>query len=79
MRTDRGRSARVTTTISTALRTAGRPDSVDFDALYRSSRDDLFAYVLTLLRDRASAEDVTALSFEQIGRASCRERVYSSV
>lgn len=35
------------------------------EQLYRSSRDDVYAYVLTLLRDRASAEDVTALAFER--------------
>jgi RNA polymerase sigma-70 factor (ECF subfamily) len=33
-----------------------------FEALYRSSRDDVYAYVATLLRDRAGAEDVTALA-----------------
>ncbi len=35
-----------------------------FEALYRSSRDDVYAYVATLLRDRSAAEDVTALAFE---------------
>ena len=44
-----------------------------FDALYRSSRDDVFAYVATLLRDRAAAEDVTALAFE---RAYRRRRTF---
>jgi RNA polymerase sigma factor (sigma-70 family) len=44
-----------------------------FEALYRSSRDDLYAYVLTLLRDRAAAEDVTALAFE---RAYRRRRTF---
>ncbi|MDQ6607012.1 MAG: sigma-70 family RNA polymerase sigma factor [Actinomycetota bacterium] len=44
-----------------------------FEELYRSSRDDLFAYVCTLLRDRASAEDVTALAFE---RAYRRRRTF---
>ncbi len=39
-----------------------------FEALYRSSRDDVFAYVSTLLRDRAAAEDVTAQSFERAYR-----------
>jgi RNA polymerase sigma factor (sigma-70 family) len=39
-----------------------------FEALYRSSRDDLFAYVCTLLGDRAAAEDVTALTFERAYR-----------
>jgi RNA polymerase sigma factor (sigma-70 family) len=39
-----------------------------FELLYRSSRDDLFAYVATLLNDRAAAEDVTALAFERAYR-----------
>src|SRR5437868_13234544 len=44
-----------------------------FEALYRSSRDDLYAYVATLLRDRAAAEDITALAFE---RAYRRRRTF---
>ena len=44
-----------------------------FEALYRSSRDDVFAYVATLLRDRAAAEDVTELAFE---RAYRRRRTF---
>jgi RNA polymerase sigma-70 factor, ECF subfamily len=44
-----------------------------FEALYRSSRDDLYAYVCTLLRDPAAAEDVTALAFE---RAYRRRRTF---
>ena len=39
-----------------------------FDALYRSCRDDLFAYVAGLLRDRSAAEDVTAQAFERAYR-----------
>ena len=46
--------------------TPGSTDSWErFEELYRSSRDDVFAYVFTLLRDRAAAEDVTALAFER--------------
>jgi RNA polymerase sigma-70 factor (ECF subfamily) len=41
-----------------------------FEDLYRSSRDDVYAYVATLLRDRAAAEDVTALAFERAYRKS---------
>jgi RNA polymerase sigma factor (sigma-70 family) len=44
-----------------------------FEALYRSSRDDVYAYALTLLRDRAAAEDVTAIAFE---RAYRRRRTF---
>jgi RNA polymerase sigma factor (sigma-70 family) len=39
-----------------------------FELLYRSSRDDIFAYVSTLLGDRAAAEDITALAFERAYR-----------
>jgi len=41
--------------------------------LYRESRDDVYAYALTLLRDRAAAEDVTAVAFE---RAYRRRRTF---
>jgi RNA polymerase sigma factor (sigma-70 family) len=55
----------------------GSPESQSawerFEALYRSSRDDVFAYVATLLGDRAAAEDVTALAFE---RAYRRRRTF---
>jgi RNA polymerase sigma factor (sigma-70 family) len=44
------------------------PATVGFDALYRESASDVFAYVLTLLRDRAAAEDVTAAAFERAYR-----------
>jgi len=44
-----------------------------FESLYRSSRDDVYAYVCTLLRDPAAAEDVTALAFE---RAYRRRRTF---
>jgi RNA polymerase sigma-70 factor, ECF subfamily len=44
------------------------PIALDFEALYRATRDDVFAYVATLLRDRSAAEDVTALAFERAFR-----------
>jgi RNA polymerase sigma-70 factor (ECF subfamily) len=44
-----------------------------FESLYRSSRDDVYAYVMTLLRDQAAAEDVTAVAFE---RAYRRRRTF---
>jgi DNA-directed RNA polymerase specialized sigma24 family protein len=44
-----------------------------FELLYRSSRDDIFAYVATLVCDRAAAEDITALAFE---RAYRRRRTF---
>jgi RNA polymerase sigma-70 factor (ECF subfamily) len=39
-----------------------------FEQLYRSSAADVYAYVASLLRDRAAAEDVTALAFERAFR-----------
>jgi RNA polymerase sigma-70 factor (ECF subfamily) len=44
-----------------------------FEALYRSARDDVYAYVMTVLRDPAAAEDVTAVAFE---RAYRRRRTF---
>jgi RNA polymerase sigma factor (sigma-70 family) len=59
------RSSGVTGTV-----TAPRPSraALDFDALYRAARDDVYAYVAALLRDRSAAEDVTALAFERAYR-----------
>lgn len=44
--------------------------AAEFDELYRSSRDDVFAYVAGMLRDRSAAEDVTAAAFERAYRRS---------
>lgn len=49
-------------------RSAPADADAGFDALYRESRDDVFAYVTGLLRDRSAAEDVTALAFERAYR-----------
>jgi RNA polymerase sigma-70 factor (ECF subfamily) len=46
--------------------------ALDFDALYRETRDDVFAYAATLLRDRGGAEDVTAQAFERAYRKRSR-------
>ena len=43
-----------------------------FDALYRESAADVHAYAWSLLRDRAAAEDVTALAFERAYRRRTR-------
>jgi RNA polymerase sigma-70 factor (ECF subfamily) len=61
------RSVNVNATM-TATPTAVDPDWERFEALYRSSRDDVYAYVATLLRDPAAAEDATALAFERAYR-----------
>lgn len=42
--------------------------SSPFERLYRASRDDVYAYVAGLLRDRAAAEEVTAAAFERAYR-----------
>jgi RNA polymerase sigma-70 factor, ECF subfamily len=39
-----------------------------FEALYRESRDDLYAYAAGLLRDRSAAEEVTSQAFERAWR-----------
>lgn len=39
-----------------------------FEALYRESRDDVYAYVAGLLRDRSAAEEVTSAAFEKAWR-----------
>ncbi len=46
------------------------PQAADlaFDRLYRSSRDDVYAYVASLLRDAPAAEEVTAAAFERAYR-----------
>jgi RNA polymerase sigma factor (sigma-70 family) len=58
----------VTSTLTFPLTAPGSRTALDFEALYREARDDLYAYVATLLHDRAAAEDVTALAFERAFR-----------
>jgi RNA polymerase sigma factor (sigma-70 family) len=41
---------------------------VAFEALYRESRDDVYAYAAGLLRDRSAAEEVTSQAFERAWR-----------
>lgn len=47
-------------------------DSAEFDALYRDCVADVHAYAVSLLGDRASAEDVTAAAFERLYRSRSR-------
>ena len=54
--------------MTVAANSAAGSGGLDFEALYRAARDDVFAYVATLLRDRGAAEDVTALAFERAFR-----------
>ena len=55
--------------VATAPRLAARTESrISFESLYRDCRDDVFAYVAGMLRDRSAAEDVTAQAFERAFR-----------
>jgi RNA polymerase sigma-70 factor (ECF subfamily) len=54
--------------LATRLEATEQPARIGFEDLYRSSRDDVYAYVATLLRDRSAAEDVTATAFERAYR-----------
>ncbi len=62
------RSVGVTETLAVAVPAQSASPALDFDALYRDSRDDVFAYVAGLLRDRSAAEDVCAAAFERAYR-----------
>ena len=47
-------------------------ERISFDRLYRSSRDDVYAYAAGLLRDGSAAEEVTATAFERAYRNRSR-------
>lgn len=47
-------------------------DARAFDALFSESAADVHAYAISLLGDRAAAEDVTALAFERLYRSRRR-------
>jgi RNA polymerase sigma factor (sigma-70 family) len=49
-----------------------RLDDKAFDELFRESAADVHAYAISLLDNRAAAEDVTALAFERLYRARAR-------
>jgi RNA polymerase sigma-70 factor (ECF subfamily) len=55
-----------------STRRHGRVDEAAFDALFRECSRDLHAYVISLLGDRSTAEDVTALAFERLYRFRSR-------
>jgi RNA polymerase sigma-70 factor (ECF subfamily) len=62
----------VTETLVAIAEQAPPEADLAFDALYRSSRDDVYAYVASLVRDRAAAEEVTATAFERAYRKRAR-------
>lgn len=47
-------------------------DAVAFDALFKGCAADVHAYAISLLEDRAGAEDVVALAFERLYRSRSR-------
>jgi RNA polymerase sigma-70 factor (ECF subfamily) len=62
------RSTGVNEALAMPLPAATERAGFRFEDLYRSSRDDVYVYVATLLGDRSAAEDVTALAFERAYR-----------
>ena len=62
------RSSGVNQTLVATAQEAPREVDLAFDLLYRSSRDDVYAYVASLLRDGPAAEEVTAAAFERAYR-----------
>jgi len=55
-------------TLVAEAKDAPKEADLAFDRLYRSSRDDVYAYVASLLRDATAAEEVTAAAFERAYR-----------
>jgi RNA polymerase sigma-70 factor, ECF subfamily len=62
------RSRGVNQTLVAAAAQAPSEADLAFEVLYRSSRDDVYAYVAGILRDSAAAEEVTATAFERAYR-----------
>src|SRR3954468_4497494 len=68
MDSDHGRSTDMEQTLVAEAKEAPRAGDLAFDRLYRSSRDDVYAYLASLLRDSTAAEEVTAAAFERAYR-----------
>ena len=66
------RSKGVNQTLAAPAAEAPSDAGLAFDQLYRSSRDDVYAYAAGLLRDQAAAEDVTSAAFERAYRKRSR-------
>ena len=62
------RSTDVSTAAVATAREKVDGSEVAFETLYRESRDDVYAYVAGLLRDRSAAEEVTSQAFERAWR-----------
>jgi RNA polymerase sigma factor (sigma-70 family) len=72
MNRELARSKGVSQALAAPATDAPSEGDLAFDELYRSSRDDVYAYAAGLLRDRAAAEDVTATAFERAYRKRSR-------
>jgi RNA polymerase sigma-70 factor, ECF subfamily len=59
-------------TLVASAEEAPREADLAFDQLYRASRDDVYAYVASLVGDAAASEDVTATAFERAYRRRSR-------
>jgi RNA polymerase sigma-70 factor (ECF subfamily) len=68
MDSDSDRSTGMEQALVAEAKDAPRAGDVAFEQLYRSSRDDVYAYVASLLRDTPAAEEVTAAAFERAYR-----------
>jgi len=66
------RSKTVNQTLVASAAEAPSEAELAFDRLYRTSRDEVYAYVASLVRDAAAAEDVTATAFERAYRKRSR-------
>ncbi len=66
------RSTGVEGTLVATAEESPREADLAFERLYRSSRDDVYAYAASLLRDPAAAEEVTAAAFERAYRKRSR-------
>ncbi len=64
----RRRSSGVNQTAVAEAREAPAEADLAFDQLYRTSRDEVYAYVASLLHDGPAAEEVTASAFERAYR-----------
>ena len=67
-----GRSKGVNQTLVAPAAETPAEAEVAFERLYRSSRDDVYAYAAGILRDTTAAEEVTATAFERAYRKRAR-------
>src|ERR1700753_2202201 len=68
MNLGKGRSRGMSQAAVAEAREAPGEADLAFDRLYRSSRDDVYAYVAGMLRDGPAAEEVTATAVERAYR-----------